>query len=211
VFDPKHAIPAAARYLKASGAPADWRKAIFSYNHSSRYVSDVTSLSELFRGSPLSAGGPLAGSGISQALTGRRWLAPVAGSSATADSRIVPDIEMLMARYKMIPGDCYAPTGHAADGEHPLGLGCDFHPASGDWGLLGKAARDLGWRESCAASGCAGQMPSPMRFIGWNGYPGHGDVAHAGGNAHLHLSWMHTPANPGTPAARVQTLLASKP
>jgi hypothetical protein len=36
-----------------------------------------------------------------------------------------------------------------------------------------------------------------------DGYPGHGDPAHAGGNAHLHLSWAH---GPGVPAATVRVL-----
>jgi hypothetical protein len=94
------------------------------------------------------------------------------------------------------------------DGEHPLGLGIDLYAGpGGSWDLVARAALDLGWRSSCGGTGCAGLLPSPFRFIGYNGYPGHGDPAHAGGNAHLHLSWQHTPASPGSPAARVQTLL----
>jgi hypothetical protein len=50
-----------------------------------------------------------------------------------------------------------------------------------------------------------GQQPRNQARIG---YPGHGDPAHVGANAHLHLSWQHTPAEPGSPAARVQTLLS---
>jgi len=42
-----------------------------------------------------------------------------------------------------------------------------------------------------------------MRFIGYNGYPGHGDPAHAGANAHIHFSWVHAPAAPYTQAAWV--------
>ena len=40
--NPADAIYAAARYLKAGGAPADWHGAIFSYNHAEWYVTDVT-------------------------------------------------------------------------------------------------------------------------------------------------------------------------
>ena len=139
---------------------------------------------------------------------GSRWLAPVPGTSVTCDSRIVPDVELLMRRYRLAVTACFALSGHEQGGEHPLGLATDLAPgAGGNWALLGRLAHDLGWRESCAATGCAGQLPSPMRFIGWNGYPGHGDPAHAGADAHLHLSWAHTPAEPGTPAERVQTLL----
>jgi hypothetical protein len=41
VYDPRDAIPAAARYLKASGAPGDLHGAIFAYNHSEAYVQQV--------------------------------------------------------------------------------------------------------------------------------------------------------------------------
>jgi hypothetical protein len=41
VYDPRDAIPGAANYLKASGAPADLHRAIFTYNHSEAYVQQV--------------------------------------------------------------------------------------------------------------------------------------------------------------------------
>jgi hypothetical protein len=41
VYDPRDAIPAAANYLKASGAPGDLHRAIFAYNHSEAYVQQV--------------------------------------------------------------------------------------------------------------------------------------------------------------------------
>ncbi|MEA2196296.1 MAG: hypothetical protein QOJ25_347, partial [Solirubrobacteraceae bacterium] len=49
-YDPADAITAMAAYLKASGAPEDWRKALFSYNHSSDYVDAVLALSRRYRG-----------------------------------------------------------------------------------------------------------------------------------------------------------------
>jgi hypothetical protein len=206
-FDPRDAIPAAASYLEASGAPADWDAALFAYNHAIWYVAEVKQWADRYRGDPIGLGGLPAGSGVSQALLGR-WLAPVPGTAAICDSRIVPDVVALMQRYRLAAGDCFSLTGHAHDGEHPLGLAVDVMPGpGGSWDLVAQAARDLGWSPSCGASGCAGLLPSPFRFIGYNGYPGHGDPAHAGANAHMHLSWQHTPAAPGTPAARVQTLL----
>ncbi|HLW96962.1 MAG TPA: hypothetical protein VKS25_16430 [Solirubrobacteraceae bacterium] len=50
-----------------------------------------------------------------------------------------------------------------------------------------------------------------MRFIGYNGYPGHGDPAHAGANAHIHFSWIHAPAAPYTQASWVDTFAAPGP
>lgn len=41
VMDPRDAIPAAARYLVASGAPADMRGALYAYNRSYAYVDAI--------------------------------------------------------------------------------------------------------------------------------------------------------------------------
>lgn len=41
ILDPRDAIPAAARYLAASGAPGDMRGALFAYNRSYAYVDAV--------------------------------------------------------------------------------------------------------------------------------------------------------------------------
>jgi len=43
VYDPADAIPAAAKYLVAHGAPGDLPGAIFAYNHLQSYVQDVLS------------------------------------------------------------------------------------------------------------------------------------------------------------------------
>src|SRR5215204_137675 len=40
-FDPEDAIFAAARYLRASGAPGNWHDAIFAYNHAEWYVQRI--------------------------------------------------------------------------------------------------------------------------------------------------------------------------
>lgn len=41
VHDARDAIMAAANYLKATGAPRDYRRAVFAYNHDTRYVDAV--------------------------------------------------------------------------------------------------------------------------------------------------------------------------
>jgi membrane-bound lytic murein transglycosylase B len=41
ILDPRDAIPAAARYLAATGAPEDMRSALFAYNRSTAYVDAV--------------------------------------------------------------------------------------------------------------------------------------------------------------------------
>lgn len=57
VWDYEDAIPAAARYLKASGAPDDYQRAIFAYNRADWYVADVQRRAERYRGAAQAAGG----------------------------------------------------------------------------------------------------------------------------------------------------------
>lgn len=49
IMDPRDAIPAAAGYLKAGGAPQDWYAALFSYNHADWYVIKVLGVAEGYR------------------------------------------------------------------------------------------------------------------------------------------------------------------
>lgn len=49
-YDPADAIPAAARYLSASGAPEDYPRAIFAYNHAQWYVDRVLEQADRYRG-----------------------------------------------------------------------------------------------------------------------------------------------------------------
>ena len=49
-YDPADAIPAAARYLRASGAPADYHAALFAYNHADWYVAEVLAKADEYRG-----------------------------------------------------------------------------------------------------------------------------------------------------------------
>ena len=48
----RDAIRAAARYLKANGAPANMPNALFRYNNSQRYVRAVTAYAEVMRSEP---------------------------------------------------------------------------------------------------------------------------------------------------------------
>jgi len=53
VYSPEDAIPGAARYLRASGAPADWQQALFAYNHAAWYVDEVEAMAARYRGAPV--------------------------------------------------------------------------------------------------------------------------------------------------------------
>ena len=55
-YDAADAIFSAAHYLASSGAPGDWRSAIFSYNHADSYVADVLALARRFAARTTSQG-----------------------------------------------------------------------------------------------------------------------------------------------------------
>jgi peptidoglycan hydrolase CwlO-like protein len=49
IMDPRDAIPAASRYLETGGAPEDWYRALFTYNHADWYVVKVLGVAEGYR------------------------------------------------------------------------------------------------------------------------------------------------------------------
>lgn len=128
-------------------------------------------------------------------------IAPGFGPSISCDARIVPNVVALMRRYRQRVTACQE-DGHALTGEHPIGAGLDIVPAdSADWSGTMRLARAAGWKESCAASGVAPACArAPFRFVGYNGFPSHGDPAHCAYpcRPHLHLSW-NTSASSGGP------------
>jgi hypothetical protein len=123
------------------------------------------------------------------------------GAAIDCDRRIRDDVIWLARRYRVTVTACYA--SHSQAGEHPLGAAVDLVPeARRSWSsTTARLARAVGWRPSCAASGVAPTCAkAPFRFVGYDGYPGHGDPAHChcDTNAHLHLSWQ-TSASEGQP------------
>jgi hypothetical protein len=53
-WNPADAIPSAANYLRASGAPGDYRGALFAYNHALAYVTAVEQWAARYRGTAAS-------------------------------------------------------------------------------------------------------------------------------------------------------------
>ena len=86
-WDPADAIYGMANYLRASGAPENYRKAIFAYNHADWYVAEVEHWASLYRGPSSQAppgigdvgNGRVPGSGIE--VSSVEW--PGVGSVAT--------------------------------------------------------------------------------------------------------------------------------
>jgi hypothetical protein len=153
--------------------------------------------------------GPLGA--VRKAFAPRRLAVLPADVSASpgirCDARIVPDIVYLARRFGVLVSSCYSPNGHEATGEHPLGAAIDASPRDGDWARTARLARAVGWKPSCAASGVAPACARPpFRFVGYNGYPNHGDPLHCvpcPGGPHIHLSWL-TSASPGEPENRAR-------
>jgi peptidoglycan DL-endopeptidase CwlO len=80
IMDPADAIPAAARLLAANGAPGHLPQAIFAYNHSAAYVTDVLSWAARY-----AAGGAQAISAAGSAVCQQAALGPLpAGTAGTA-------------------------------------------------------------------------------------------------------------------------------
>jgi hypothetical protein len=204
--DPWDAIFAAARLLRASGAPGSWHDALFSYNHAEWYVEKVERAAERFGGaggSPVPSGAICAaavpaGAALDRSLRlfsprafkplpQRLWVG--SGSPQAVDARIWPDAVWLLEGFELRVTAAREP-GHRTHGD---GTALDVVPAPGrNWdGTARRAALALGWRPGCAASGAAPSCPlvPAIQFVAYNGYPGHGDPAHAGSNAHLHVSW----------------------
>jgi hypothetical protein len=134
-------------------------------------------------------------------------VAVTGGARIDCDRRIRADVIGLARRYRVRVTACFAI--HRTSGEHPLGAAVDLVPDPGvGWSQsAGRLARAVGWKPSCAASGVAPLCARPpFRFVGYDGFPGHGDPAHCrcDGNAHLHLSWL-TSASAGEPQNAART------
>jgi hypothetical protein len=110
------------------------------------------------------------------------------------DRRLIPDIKWMKRNYRIFITDGYARTGHAPNGEHPIGLAADIipHPDGGRWGLIDQLAKKFEPHQD--------QVRMPMRWVGYDGDAGHGR------GDHLHLSWSHSDnTTPGEPARVVYT------
>ncbi|MGH2986237.1 MAG: lytic murein transglycosylase, partial [Solirubrobacterales bacterium] len=211
--DAEDAIYGAANYLRASGAPEDWYRAIFAYNRADWYVQEILEGAEAFgdvgeaadaitvacEGEAV-AGGPAE---LDRAIrvyepardqrVPARHIAPGFGP-IVIDARIWPDVRWVLETYDLVL-TAGKETGHASHGD---GSAIDAVPAESIGSIrrwretAERLARDLGWRPECAASGVrpACDLVPAIEFIGYNGYDAsHGDPAHSS-IAHIHVSWV---------------------
>lgn len=127
VLNPADAVPGAANYLKASGAPGDYRRALFAYNRASWYVNDVLWYAQQYGAKQCAAPtavnaaqGPVAGVGGSppSGLAAERGLQPAALNGLRAGAAKWPEIKSWGGRGGR-PNKSDHPNGRAIDGMIP--------------------------------------------------------------------------------------------
>jgi hypothetical protein len=128
-WDPADAIYAAANYLRASGAPIDYDKALLAYNHASWYVADVKSWAARYRGRAsaqdprVDGEAPRAQAGLVglqretttpvQLIAGERAaLAPTDGHVALVPADVPTAVQAMVVAGNELQGLPYGPAGH---------------------------------------------------------------------------------------------------
>jgi hypothetical protein len=195
VYDPADAIPAAADYLQASGAPADWDRAIFAYNHASWYVADVKRQAQLYRGAPTAEPGDLAGVGNPDAValgsnTNLTWAHPLPQLADLRSGRVSPRLTSLLALVAQhhqvtitaLASDHYPGTNHeagrAADIAIVDGDNCyPPHRSGGCWAL----AQELDRLQGCL-------HPTELIYY-FDPGPGPDSFARADHDDHIHVGF----------------------
>lgn len=121
-WDPADAIYSAAHYLRASGAPGDYQRAIFAYNPASWYVADVERWARRYRGGASAlTDGEQATSGWLQERSAtpvrliageRATLAPNDGHVALVPSDVPASVQAMVVAGNELQDLPYGPEGH---------------------------------------------------------------------------------------------------
>jgi hypothetical protein len=111
-WNPADAIFSAANYLRASGAPADYRQAIYAYNHAEWYVDEVMNWAARYGASPTASTGPSSQASLAEdplAEGDGEAEAPEGADVRLADESPTPVRFIPGERAELAPGD-----GHLA-------------------------------------------------------------------------------------------------
>jgi hypothetical protein len=159
VYDPEDAIPAAARYLAASGAPDDYHAALFAYNHAEWYVAEVLAKAAEYRGSPGAAGDTpeLDSAALSGVLRNPRIsLTPIQQAdlrSGAIDSRLIATLAWMGRHHSVVmtalKSDHSRYTVDGAVSNHAAGRAMDIGAVDGETCRGTRTGRSL---TSCASS-----------------------------------------------------------
>lgn len=189
-WSPADAIFSMANYLRAAGAPGDYRAAIYAYNHAWWYVAEVERWAAVYRGSPaapgsqapggspvlhelVGRGGSVAVGPVSQRIDGTST-APVetiAGeravlSPANGHIALIPEAAPLQVQAMVIAGNelqdlPYGPAGHP----NPLGAPNEDCSSTLNYVLYRAGVRPLAEIER--------ENPLAQSYVDW-GLPGPG-------------------------------------
>jgi hypothetical protein len=122
-WDPVDAIYSAANYLRAAGAPGDYRRAIFAYNHAGWYVQQVERWAALYRSSPQPALASAAQTSYGETVTGstapveyipgeRAHLSAADGHLALIPTDVPSAVQAMLMAGNELQDLPYGPTGH---------------------------------------------------------------------------------------------------
>jgi len=186
-WNPADAIYSAANYLHASGAPGDYRRAIYAYNHASWYVAEVESWAARYSGSfsalaadeqppslaAQSGEGAEGLEGADVALEGRSptlvrfiageqaELAPGDGHLALVPAGVPPTVQAMVVAGNELQGLPYGPAGHP----DPLGALDEDCSSTVNYVLYRSGVRPL--------TEIVRQNPLAQNYVDW-GAPGPG-------------------------------------
>ncbi len=107
-WNPADAIPAMGNYLRASGAPGDYRRAIYAYNHADWYVAEVEHWASVYRTALVASGGegvPLAPGAVAS-------LSPSNGHVALAPAAAPGAVQAMVQAGNELQRLPYGPAGH---------------------------------------------------------------------------------------------------
>jgi Transglycosylase SLT domain len=177
------AIFSAANYLRASGAPADYREAIYAYNHAWWYVAEVETWAARYRGTATAASagsgggvepGVLAAAGGVRAISQQQSTTPVLyvpgqqakllrddGHIALIPEGVPPAVQAMIVAGNELQDLPYGPAGHP----DPLGATSEDCSSSVSYVLYRAGVRPLGE--------IVNENPLAQDYVHW-GAPGPG-------------------------------------
>lgn len=114
-WNPADAIFSMANYLRVSGAPHDYSKALFAYNHSWAYVREVLHWASVYRSAaaaPSAIGGWAAAAPVLFGAGSRAVLSPHDGHVALVPEQAPPAVQAMVLAGNELQDLPYGPAGH---------------------------------------------------------------------------------------------------
>jgi hypothetical protein len=184
-WDPADAILGMANYLRASGAPADYGRAIYAYNHAWWYVAEVERWAAIYRGPVVEGSAGSASTGSVSALSSsaaritlpgldgrssmpvegipgeRAVLSPQDGHRALVPEGVPPAVQAMVIAGNELQELPYGPAGHP----DPLGAVSEDCSSTVNYVLYRAGVRPL--------AEIVRENPLAQDYVGW-GQPGPG-------------------------------------